>query len=347
MTDQSTVTAQPTKRWSVMIPAHNCADYLAETLPEVVSQLGARRDAEIVVVDDGSTDDPESVVRALGHEQVRYSPNPSRLGAIGTFNRCLELADGELVHILHGDDLVLPGFYEAMEAALADTPALGAMCRTQYIDGDSSPHGTSRRYRHGTGVWPQALESFAVSNRVRAPSIVVRSGAYAEFGGFRTDLPHAADWEAWTRLAANGPIVFVDEVLAAYRRHAASDTAARVKTGDNIRERVTAIKLISQYIPADRRASTIRRALVYSSVYATRTSAQLARRGSWPAARTQAREAVRCLMQIPGGLRSMPSENGADASPVNGKTVDGAAGSPLHRAGDHDSMPSERGAGAA
>ena len=50
----------------MLIPIHNCADYLARALPEVIAQLGERDDAEIIVVDDSSTDDPGSVVERLG-----------------------------------------------------------------------------------------------------------------------------------------------------------------------------------------------------------------------------------------------------------------------------------------
>ena len=83
------VAAAARPRWSVVIPVHNCADYLAQALPEVMAQLGDRDDAEIIVVDDNSSDDPASVVERLGRGRVRYQPNPARLGAIGTFNRCL------------------------------------------------------------------------------------------------------------------------------------------------------------------------------------------------------------------------------------------------------------------
>ena len=130
----------------------------------------------------------------------------------------------------------------------------------------------TRSYRKGTGVWTNALDAFAVSNRVRTPGIVVRRAAYEQVGGYRTDLPHAADWEMWTRLAAHGPIVFVDEVLACYRRHASSDTSARVRTGANIRERVTAIGVIGGHVAPNRRARTTRRALAYAVVFATRTA---------------------------------------------------------------------------
>ena len=300
------VTAADRPRWSVVIPVHNCADYLAQALPEVVAQLGDRDDAEIIVVDDSSSDDPASVVERLGRGRVQYRPNPGHLGAIGTFNRCLELATGELVHMLHGDDAVLPGFYTAMEQALADPTAVAAVCRVRDIDAHNTPTYITRSYRKGTGVWKDALDAFAVSNRVRAPGIVVRRAAYERVGGYRTDLPHAADWEMWTRLAAHGPIMFVDQVLACYRRHDTSDSSARVRTGTNIRERVTAIGVVSGHVAPNRRARTTRRALAYSIVFATRTALSLVRAGKWSAAGRQGREAVRCAWLLPRGVPVHP-----------------------------------------
>jgi glycosyltransferase involved in cell wall biosynthesis len=297
-----TVTAANRPLWSVVIPVHNCADYLAQALPEVVAQLVERDGTEIIVVDDASEDDPARVVERLGRDRVQYRPNRGHLGAIATFNRCIDLAHGELVHLLHGDDTVLPGFYAAMEQALADPTAVAAICRVQDLDAHNSPIYITRSYRKGTGVWGNALDALAVSNRVRAPGIVVRRAAYEQVGGFRTDLQHAADWEMWTRLAAHGPIVFVDQVLACYRRHDASDTSARVRTGVNIRERVAAIGVIGGHVAPNRRGRTTRRALAYAVVFATRTALSSVRTGKWSAAGRQGREAVRCALLLPRGV---------------------------------------------
>jgi glycosyltransferase involved in cell wall biosynthesis len=300
------VTAADRPRWSVVIPVHDCANYLAQALPEVLAQLTDPDDAEIIVVDDASTDDPGRVVRELGRGRVAYRPNPEHLGAIGTFNRCLELAAGELVHLLHGDDAVLPGFYQAMEHALADKAAVAAICRAQDIDAENRTTYTTRSYRHGTGIWTDALDALAVSNRVRAPGIVIRRSTYEQIGGYRTDLPHTADWDMWTRVAAHGPVVFVDQVLAAYRRHGGSDTSTRVLTGANVRERVTAIGVVAGYVAPERRAATTRRALAYSVVFAARTALRLLRLRQWSAAYRQAAEAVRCLWLLPRGVPVRP-----------------------------------------
>ncbi len=297
--------------WSVVIPVHDCADYLARALPQVVAELGARQDAEIIVVDDASSDDPRRVVDQLGRGRVSYRPNPEHLGAIGTFNRCVRLADGTLVHLLHGDDKVLPGFYRAMERAIADPTTVAAVCRVRDIDDDDRPTYVTRSYREGTGIWEDALELFAASNRVRAPGIVVRRAAYEQVGGYRTDLPHAADWEMWTRLAALGPIMFVDQVLACYRRHEASDSSRRMRTGANIRERVTAIAVIAGYVAPNRQQRTTRRALAYSVVFAIRTAWSLGKRRELSAAGRQIREAARCVWLL---LRGIPVRQSAGST---------------------------------
>ena len=287
---------------------HDCAAYLAQALPGVLDQLADRDDVEVVVVDDASGDDPEGVVNHLGRGRTRYVRNPVNLGAVATFNRCLELAQGELVHLLHGDDLVLPGFYAAMEQALdAEPSALAVVCRAEDVTAEVVATHVTRSYRRGTGVWEDALGSLAVSNRVRAPGVVVRRRAYEQVGGFRTDLPHAADWEMWTRLAAAGPLVFVDEVLARYRRHGASDTSTRVQSGANVRERVTALGVVVAYAPPADQARLGRRGLAYATVFAARTAVQLARTGRRRGALRQLREAGRCLLLLPTGVPSAAS----------------------------------------
>ena len=291
---------------------HDCADYLAQALPEVLSQLADRDDAEIIVVDDNSSDDPARVVERLGRGRVQYRPNPEHLGAIGTFNRCLDLASGELVHLLHGDDAVLPGFYTAMDQTLADPTPVAAVCRVRDVDAHNTSTYITRSYREGTGIWTNALAAFAVSNRVRPSGIVVRRTAYERVGGYRTDLPHAADWEMWTRLAAHGAIMFVDQVLACYRRHDTSDTSARVRTATNVRERVTAIGVVGGHVAPNRQARTTRIALAYSVVFAARTALALARAGKWSAAGRQGREAIRCASLLPRGVSIHPHSPEAD-----------------------------------
>jgi len=278
-------------RWSVVIPVHDGAALLPRALGPAVEQVGDR--AEIVVVDDASADDPRAVTERIGGGSVRYERNPHRLGPVGTFNRCLALSSGELVHLLHGDDEVLPGFYAAMEAPFADPACAAVVCRTRYIDADGRPLRATRTERSGDGWWDGALATLAVSNRIRPAGIVVRRAVYEQLGGFLVDLDHAADWEMWARIAANGRVWYVDRVLACHRVHAGSDTSQLVRSGRNIRDRVVAIHEISRYVEAPQRAATIRRALAYGAVFAWRTALRQGRAGRLDAAWAQVREGAR------------------------------------------------------
>jgi len=101
----------PRPFWSVMIPTFNCAKYLRQTLESVLAQDPGPGLMQIEVVDDVSTkDDPEAVVREIGKGRVQFYRNGQNLGAIRNFNGCVQRAKGHWVHILHGDDAVLPGF---------------------------------------------------------------------------------------------------------------------------------------------------------------------------------------------------------------------------------------------
>lgn len=258
-----------------------------------MGQVGQRRDAEIIVVDDGSTDHPESVAARVGGERVRVVRNETALGAIPNFNKCLSLARGELIHLLHGDDIVLPGFYDAMDVAFETPGTAAAFCRTQHVDAGGTPLAVTRSYVPGGGIWHDALAAMASSNRVATPSIVVAADTYATVGTFDESLPHAADWDMWARAAAHGPIYFVDRVLAQYRVHAANDTSKRLRTGANMAERYTALEHILTYVPEHLRPRLRRSGYAMGVAYALRQARRRLVAGDVRTAGVQASWAVR------------------------------------------------------
>src|SRR5687767_1808527 len=127
-------TGAPRPRWSVMIPAYQCGAFLSDTLRSVLAQDPGPEAMQIEVIDDASDEDLEAIVRAVGKGRVGFHRQPSNIGHIANFADCLKRSRGEIVHLLHGDDLVLPGFYQALERGFAD-PAVGAaFCRWKVID---------------------------------------------------------------------------------------------------------------------------------------------------------------------------------------------------------------------
>ena len=133
-----------------MIPTYNCAGYLEATLHSVLAQAPGPEAMQIEVVDDHSTaDDPEEVVMRLGGGRVDFYRQPENMGVVGNLNTCLQRSRGEVVHLLHGDDIVLEGFYRTLGDRLRQHPEAGAAyCRHLYVDArgrrSTSPRATPR-----------------------------------------------------------------------------------------------------------------------------------------------------------------------------------------------------------
>src|SRR5262249_61070358 len=98
--------------WSVMIPTYEPKRYLEQAIESVLAQNTGADEMQIEVVDDGSTEvDVERLVRNVAGDRVAFHRRSERGGVCVSLEPRIERGRGHLVHILHQDDLVLPGFY--------------------------------------------------------------------------------------------------------------------------------------------------------------------------------------------------------------------------------------------
>lgn len=223
--------------WSVMIPTWNCARYLRRTLASVLAEDPGPDRMQIEVVDDCSTaDDPEDVVAELGRGRVGFHRKTRNEGPTPTFNVCLERSRGRLVHILHGDDWVLPGFHATLAAAAEEHPDVHFFStRALVVDEHDALETVSTRVpsleRGGHDV-----RAFYYDNPFRTPAVVVRRSCYERAGGFDPRLVHVADWEMWVRAIRTGGGLAINEPLAAYRVFTGNHTSHMVRTGEGLRD---------------------------------------------------------------------------------------------------------------
>jgi glycosyltransferase involved in cell wall biosynthesis len=286
-----------------MIPAHNHCDYLAETLRSVLAQdLGAVH-MQLEVIDDASSEDVESVVRSIGKGRVDYFRQPRNIGQIGNFATCLQRSRGELVHLLHGDDLILPGFYEALEKGFATDVNIGAaFCRWQIIDARSQVTVVAKPEREGEGPLEDALARLASEQRIVTPAIAVRRSVYEQLGAFDPRLKCAEDWEMWVRIAAYYGIWYEPRVLAAYRQHEDSTTSRHFADAGELHYTLKAIKLFRPLLPKDQAAAIIRSARRAYAKTALDNARELAIRREHSAMRAHLGMALR-LWPRPGTAR--------------------------------------------
>lgn len=282
--------------WSVMIPTYNNTRYLEQTLRSVLEQDPGTDEMQIEVIDDCSIkDSPEAIVREVGKNRISFFRQSHNVGQIANWNTCIQRARGHWVHILHQDDLVMPGFYSSLREALENEQTLGAaFCRHIYMDEDGFWLSLSSVHRRTPGILSDWLEHIAVAQRIQFPSIVVRRSTYEKLGGFCPEAYSAADWEMWQRIAAHFPVWHEPQVLACFRLHSASESSRLITSGANIAHVRQVIDIAKSYLPEVKAEELSCKAREHYALYALATARQLLFESNRAAAIAQIREAFKC-----------------------------------------------------
>ena len=280
--------------WSVMVPTYNCSHYLKKTLSSILLQDPGEKLMHIEVVDDCSTlDNPAEVVAEIGNSRVKFYRQPANVGVPKNFDTCLERSRGQLVHILHGDDFVLDGFYDKMQIAFAKNSYLGAaFCRQVFVDENDTPQNLSDVEQKTSGILENYLERLASEQRIMTPSIVVKREVYEQLGGFDRRLICSEDWEMWVRIAAKYPVWYEPEALAAYRMHANSNTGRHIRSGEDMWYTRKAISIFKNYLPQSISERVSKKAREVYALSALLMAEKLLDKKDFLAAYVQVKEAI-------------------------------------------------------
>lgn len=204
------------KSVSVVIPTYNYGRFIGETIDSVLTQTYAI--AEVIVVDDGSTDETEEVVKNFG-EKVRYI-NQQNLGVGAARNKGVESSTGEFIAFLDADDTWLPEKIEKQITKFAMDGEVGLVhCGMREFDAETGD--TLQLLINGDEGWVAdglLLFEKPVVN-VSGSSIAVSRKAFNECGGFDTRLKNGEDWEFCLRVARKYKVGFIAEPLVNYRNH--------------------------------------------------------------------------------------------------------------------------------
>jgi hypothetical protein len=205
---------------TIVIPTHNYACYVGQAIRSALEQ--GYRPIEIVVVDDGSTDDTPAVLREF--EGAIRVVRLEGLGVSAARNAGLAHARGEYVVLLDADDLLVPGGVAAQVAQFDHRPDIDAVLGEWYTYDVQC--GTISR-SHSSLKDDDVLSHLLRTNIVATPSaIMLRRAAVGALGGFDTSFSFTADWEMWLRLAKQGcRFARVSAPVATYRIHGPSMTS--------------------------------------------------------------------------------------------------------------------------
>ena len=200
-------------RVSIVIPAYNSAQFLGKTILSVMKQ--AYHDYEIVIVDDGSTDNTREIVKSFpGVCTYLYQRNA---GPSVARNRGIENSTGELIAFLDADDAWLPGKLYAQVAMMEQNPEVGLVETGSFL---CDEHLYPVRYLPPARLRGQVFEEMLIESKVPNTSTVLVRRIYVEqTGGFDPTYRNVEDYELWLRLAQLCRFDYLDEAFAYQRVH--------------------------------------------------------------------------------------------------------------------------------
>ncbi|HXH20995.1 MAG TPA: glycosyltransferase family 2 protein [Dehalococcoidia bacterium] len=223
------MTAAPADLVSIVIPAYNVGPYIGATIDSALAQT--YRPVEVIVVDDGSTDETASVCASFG-DRIFYLRQRNR-GAAAARNTGLRHAHGEFVAFLDGDDLWDPRTVATQVDAVQRFPDSGLVAVDGVEFDDSGtvlsstlmpPAGRALLARAGVSVWhgycyADLLDGTPVST---SSQIMVPARVFQTVGDWNSRFPVSHDYDLYLRIAAHFPITLVAATLVRWRRRPTS-----------------------------------------------------------------------------------------------------------------------------
>ncbi len=252
--------------WSVMIPLYRPdLAMLRQTIASISAASSGAEAMQVALVQDGATGDEDSeLARFLAQcrdQGLEVFTPVGRLGIGGNWNRCVTLARGHVIHILHQDDRVRPGFYGAHQAAFRTAPEIGAsFTQHAFISAAGAVLREGQWHGDAAGVLDDWHEHVVANLAIQCPAIVVRRSVYEQLGGFDESYRYCLDRAMWQRIAALYPLWYDPRTLAEYRVHDANQTSALSVSILPWRETLRCINEGLKLVPPTARVATERRA---------------------------------------------------------------------------------------
>jgi glycosyltransferase involved in cell wall biosynthesis len=231
-----------TRQLSVVLPAYNAAEFLRPAIESILAQTFD--DFELIVIDDGSTDNTAEILASFDDSRIRLEPNHRNIGLIATLNKGLRLATAPLVARQDADDISAPNrFALQVEHLQANTNTVAVGAAMNLVDAEDQ---FIKQWVYPTSPllcrW-QALFDSPMGHSVS----MFRRDAVLSAGGYSPDHKYAEDYDLWTRLQESGAIENLEMPLVEYRVH--EDSVSQANEDGQITARgVISARGLSRYV---------------------------------------------------------------------------------------------------
>ncbi|PIT99532.1 MAG: hypothetical protein COT74_11070 [Bdellovibrionales bacterium CG10_big_fil_rev_8_21_14_0_10_45_34] len=210
---------------SVIMPVYNSAKYVKKSINSVLEQ--SYQNIELIIVDDGSTDESAQIIKELRDPRVRYQyqENKGVQRLAETINAGLSKASGKYVTMMPSDDL-WPNYRLSRQVPLMEANPEVVLCfgKQKLIDpedneiGETKPPRELERIRNSPRG--QALHEMFVWNYIPQPTVLIRKATLDKIGGYlQPSYLYAEDYPTHMELTKHGELLFIPEYFALYRLH--------------------------------------------------------------------------------------------------------------------------------
>ncbi len=215
---------------TVFIPTYNRAAYLGDAIDSVLGQTFT--DFELLIIDDGSTDDTDAVFDRYRDDRIRIERNPGNLGSPKTRNRGLDLAKGRFIAMLDSDDVANPERLEQQVAFLNRHPDHALIGSGKRALGSRSSIGSKLRRRPTD---PDAVRARLLFRCCIAHSTVMGRTDLLRRHRYNEAFSVSQDFDLFVRLADRHKLANLEAPLVHVRRHAGQVSRQRDLVADRLR----------------------------------------------------------------------------------------------------------------
>lgn len=204
--------------FSVIIPLYNKAPYIAKAIESVLGQT--YRDFEVIVIDDGSTDQSLEVAKTFENKSITIVSQPNS-GVSTARNNGVKLAKHPYICFLDADDWWHPTFLEEMKRLITDFPDAGIYGSGYYIvkNGQEriAPIGVPQGFERGIIDYCEVYAK-TLCMPLTSISVVIPKHIFDEEKGFKSQLKFGEDFDLWIRIALKHKVILVNKPLAYYNQ---------------------------------------------------------------------------------------------------------------------------------
>ena len=206
--------------FSVVIPLYNKAAYIEDTLKSVVNQTF--KDFEVIIVNDGSTDNSLEIARSFNDERIRIIDQENR-GASITRNKGIEKSQSSYIALLDADDIWYENHLEELKKLIEKFPNAGLFCTNYEIDYSGKfvkPASFNFEYESKCKIIEDFFDANIINFIPSSSSTAFKKSFFQNVGAYDINLTTAQDLDLWIKMALKHKVAFNPKITMMYKFYA-------------------------------------------------------------------------------------------------------------------------------